>query len=386
MRYFTAPRIHDGFRFISKKKILSFDEEGVFRGFAASDEVAAAQIENFEGLLMPGMVNAHCHTELSHTRNTIPEHTGLVSFLGLVVANRATDEAQKKAAIREAMSSLAQSGCIALGDIANSTDSLFIRPDANMHIHTFVETMGFIPEFAAQRFDYSLKVYHSFEAQLQPGNGYQLSQSVVPHAPYSVSGQLFELINSLGEHSLISIHNEESAAENEYFASKTGPMRDLYQSLNIDDAWFRPTGKHSLPGYLPYLSVTHPLLLVHNTFMDQGDIDVLKASGHEVSLCLCPNANWYIERRYPDVDLLAGSGLNLCLGTDSLASNHQLNVYEEVLTLKRNFPSIPEERLLAWASSGGAKALQLDHIVGSFKPGLKPGVVHIREDQSVRIL
>lgn len=386
MRYLTAPRVHDGIRFVTGNKILSFDEEGIFRGFAGIDEVAPELVETFEGLLMPGLINAHCHTELSHTKNTIPENTGLVPFLGLVVETRSAGEAEKYAAINEALSSLAHSGCIALGDIANSTDSLPLRPNANMHIHTFVETMGFIPEFAAQRLDYSLNVYQSFKAQAQPANGYVLRQSVAPHAPYSVSDQLFELINSLEENSLLTIHNEESAAENEYFISKTGQMQDLYQRLRINDEWFRPTGKNSLPGYLPYLSATHPLLLVHNTFMDQEDIEVLKKSGHEVSLCLCPNANWYIERRYPDVDLLADSGLNICLGTDSLASNHQLNIYEEVLTLKRNFPAIPEERLLAWASSGGAKALQLDHIVGSFKPGLKPGLVHIREEQSVRIL
>lgn len=386
MRYFTAPRIHDGLRFVPGNKLLKFDEEGTFHGFAAMDEVAQNLVATFDGLLMPGLVNAHCHTELSHTRNTIPENTGLVPFLGLVVETRSAGEAEKHAAIREAFSTLAQRGCIALGDIANTTDSLPLRPTANMHIHTFVETMGFIPEFATQRFDYSLNIYQSFKTQAQPANGYVLRQSVAPHAPYSVSDQLFELINTREENSLLTIHNEESAAENEYFKSKTGLMQDLYERLKINDAWFRPTGRNSLPGYLPYLSVTHPLLLVHNTFMDQSDIGVLKASGHEVSLCLCPNANWYIERRYPDVALLADSGLNICLGTDSLASNHQLNVYEEVLTLKRNFPAIPEERLLAWASSGGAKALQLDHIIGSFKPGLKPGLVHIREEQSVRIL
>lgn len=386
MRYFTAPRIHDGFQFVSGKQILAFDEAGTFHGFMAVDAVAAELVEVFEGLLMPGLVNAHCHSELSHTKNIIPENTGLVPFLGLVVETRAANEAEKNAAINEALSALAHSGCIALGDIANSADSLSLRPAANMHIHTFVETMGFIPEFAAQRFDYALNVYQSFKAQPQPANGYELRQSVAPHAPYSVSTELFALINSLETHSLLTIHNEESAAENEYFISKTGPMQDLYERLKINDAWFLPTGKNSLPAYLPYLSATHPLILVHNTFMDRQDIDTLKTSGHEVSLCLCPNANWYIERRYPDVTLLAESGLNICLGTDSLASNHQLNVYEEVLTLKRNFPQIPEERLLAWASSGGAKALQLDHIVGRFQPGLKPGLVHIREEQSIRIL
>lgn len=386
MRYFTAPRIHDGFQFVNDKQVLGFEEDGTFHGFMDVDEVSAEQVEVFEGLLMPGLVNAHCHSELSHTKNTIPENTGLVPFLGLVVETRSATEEEKHAAIQEALNALSDSGCIALGDIANGTDSLPLRPAANMHIHTFVETMGFIPEFAAQRFDYALSVYQSFKTQPQPANGYKLRQSVAPHAPYSVSTELFALINTLETDSLLTIHNEESAAENEYFISKTGPMQDLYERLKINDAWFQPTGKNSLPGYLPYLSATHPLILVHNTFMDRQDIDTLKASGHEVSLCLCPNANWYIERRYPEVTLLAESGLNICLGTDSLASNHQLNVYEEVLTLKRNFPEIPEERLLAWASSGGAKALQLDDIVGSFRPGLKPGLVHIREEQSIRIL
>lgn len=386
MRYFTAPQIHDGIQFVNGNQILGFEEDGTFHGFMDADAVPAEQVEVFEGLLMPGLVNAHCHSELSHTKNTIPENTGLVPFLGLVVETRSATEEEKHVAIQRGVKALADSGCIALGDIANGTDSLPLRPAANMHIHTFVETMGFIPESAQQRFDYSANVYQSFKAQAQPGSGYELRQSIAPHAPYSVSHQLFELIDTFEDHSLITIHNEECAAENEYFMTKTGLMQELYQRLNINDAWFQPTGQHSLPSYLKYLSFKHPLILVHNTFMDQQDINTLKTSGHEVSLCLCPNANWYIERRYPDVALLAESGINICLGTDSLAANHQLNVYEEVLTLKRNFPQIPEERLLAWASSGGAKALQLDHIVGSFKPGLKPGLVHIREEQSIRIL
>lgn len=386
MRYFTAARIHDGVQFVDHEQVLAFEEDGTFYGFVAADTVAAHEVAHFEGLLMPGLVNAHCHLELAHTKGTIPENTGLVPFLGLVVETRSAGAEEKQEAIKAAITALEQSGCIALGDIANSTDSLPHRPKANMHLHTFVETMGFIPEFAAQRFEYSVNVYQSFKAQAQPDNGYVLCQSIVPHAPYSVSDQLFDLINTFEEDSLISIHNEESAAENEYFRSKTGLMQDLYQRLKVNDAWFQPSGQNSLPVYLNYLSAGHPLLLVHNTFMDAQDIDTLNKSGCEVSLCLCPNANWYIERRYPDVALLAASGINICLGTDSLASNHQMNVYEEVLTLKRNFPGIPEERLLAWASSGGAKALQLDHLVGSFKPGLKPGLVHIREEQSTRVL
>lgn len=386
MKCYTADRIHNGFHFEPEGKVLVFDEDDTFLGIKDIDSVISAEITRFEGTLMPGMVNVHCHLELSHTRGLIPEQTGLVHFLGEVVRNRTLNATEKAALVTQAVLSLQSSGCIAVGDIVNGTDTLAVRPVADMHFHTFVETMGFVPGAAAQRFTSSARILEAFEGNSIHKKGYRLRQSMVPHAPYSVSPQLFERINDLDEKSLLSIHNQECAAENEYFNTKTGAMRDLYRALKIDDDWFLPTAKNSLPSYLQYISSGHGLILVHNTCMDASDIEVLRHKKIDVSLCLCPNANLYIEGRLPDVELLADSGLNICLGTDSLASNHQLSIYEEVLQLKRHFPDIGEERLLAWASSAGARALRMDDIIGSFREGTRPGLVWLKDERSKRLL
>lgn len=386
MKYFSATRIHDGFKFLKGNPILAFDDNFHFQELLPEDEIEKSKIQHYEGTLLPGFVNAHCHLELSHTKGLVPEKTGLVDFLSTVMQGRSEiKEAEKAEKIKAAFRDLAQSGCIAVGDIANGTDTLRLREHADFHIHTFVETMGFDPNSAPARFEYSKEIFHQFEQNSTSKTAYSLRQTIVPHAPYSVSPALFKLVDSHSAGSLLSIHNQECTAENEYFKTKQGDMKRLYARLGINDDWFVASGKNSLPTYFPYLNKTHEVLIVHNTKMEASDIDFLQNLGHSVSICLCPNANLYIENELPDVLAIANSGLNICIGTDSLASNHQLNVYEEVLTLLKHFPSLNEAQILSWATSGGAKALRFDKIVGSFRNGLRPGLVHLKDKKSSRI-
>lgn len=387
MKYYSAAHIHDGNNWVADpEQVLAFESDGTFAGFVPLPEIEEGTVHILEGMLCPAFVNAHCHLELSHTKGMIPEHTGLVGFLSQVVFNRGAAEQDKMPVIETAMNQLEQSGCIAVGDIANTEDLLNLRTQGRMHIHTFVETMGFIPQTAAQRMAFPEQVYRSYAALSHHPEGYHLSQSVVPHAPYSVSDQLFALIDQFEPGSLLSIHNEETPAENQYFINKTGGMKALYQALKIDDSYFQPSGKTSLQTYLPWLQTDHDLLLVHNTCITGEDLEVLQQRTGNTSLCLCPNANWYIERRLPDIPMIAASGLNICLGTDSLASNRSLNIYEEIRTIRMHFPQLPLSDLLSWATLGGARALRLDHLIGSFEPGKKPGLVHIHQEMSERII
>src|SRR5690606_7150573 len=142
------------------------------------------------------------------------------------------------------------------------------------------------------------QIFEQFSQQKTTSNRI-FKQSIVPHAPYSVSTDLFALISRHEASSVLSVHNEETAAENEYFRHKTGAMKELYASLKIDDQDFEPSGRTSLQTWLPFCSESHSVMLVHNTFMEQEDLTWLKTIGREVYLCLCPNANWYIERRFP---------------------------------------------------------------------------------------
>lgn len=345
--------------------------------------VRSEEVKHFEGMLCPGFVNAHCHLELSHMKGVVEEGNRLVPFLQAVMLGRNNFSAEEKAtALQAALNETRNNGIVAVGDIANGPDTLPFREKAGFHIHTFVESIGFTETNLEDRFAWPVNVFGKFSGQ-QSGS-HVLRQSIVPHAPYSVSKGMFALIDHFEPGSLISIHNEETQAENDFYSNKTGEMFDLYQALNIDTAFFQSSGKTSLQTYLPYLDPAHPVILVHNTFTNQEDLDWLNASGRNIFLCLCPNANWFIERRLPQVGLLMERGLPICLGTDSLASNHQLSIWSEVQLLQKHFPEIALEVLLRWATFNGALALNMESIVGSFEPGKKPGVVNIKEDQQIQ--
>jgi cytosine/adenosine deaminase-related metal-dependent hydrolase len=116
---------------------------------------------------------------------------------------------------------------------------------------------------------------------------------------------------------------------------------------------------------------------VHNTFTREADILFAEASPHRVFWCLCPNANAYIENCMPPVDLLLKHRAKIVLGTDSLASNHQLSILEEIKTLQVHFPDLLLEEILSWATSNGAGALDCQDQFGSFEAGKYPGIVNI---------
>lgn len=385
LRYFSAERIHDGIHWLPSGSVIETGKAGIIVALHAPGTIPPEQVQHFEGLLCPGFVNAHCHLELSHMKGAVAEGNKLVPFLQSVMTGRNSFSAAEKAqALQQAIAETVRNGIVAVGDIANGTDTLSYRPGAGFHIHTFVESIGFTETKAAERFAYAGQVYRQFAEQQSKDK--ELRQSVVPHAPYSVSGALFSLINRCDPGGLLSIHNEETEAENELYRTKQGDMFDLYHTLNIDASFFEASGKTSLQTYLPQLPDRNPVILVHNTFMNEEDLTFLKNSGKDVYLCLCPNANWYIERRLPPVTLFMESGLPVCLGTDSLASNHELNIWAEIQTLQKHFPQINLETLLCWATSNGARALQMEDRLGSIEPGKQPGIVHIDHDDRITLL
>jgi cytosine/adenosine deaminase-related metal-dependent hydrolase len=275
-------------------------------------------------------------------------------------------------------------GIVAIGDIANTSDTLSLREKDMLHWQTFVESIGFAPERAAHSFDVAQKILIEFEGQIPQEK--TLQQSIVPHAPYSVSADLLQLISSQSADKIISIHNQESAAENELYDSKTGPFIEFYTALGIDNTSFVASGQNSLPSYGAHLSDLHTTILVHNTFSEKSDIDFAQSKFEQLFWCLCPNANLYIENRLPNINLLLDSGASICIGTDSLASNHQLSVMAELETIHQFYPQIGWEQLLQWATYNGACALQMQQSIGSFELGKRPGIVHIKNDYSFQKL
>jgi len=373
MPFLTASKIHNGHHWLPQGSVIEVASDGTILSIL---DKAPADAIHYDGILAPGFVNVHCHLELSHMKGIVPEHTGLIPFLKTIPRHRNDfTDGQKKTARHNAYNELAQNGIVAIGDISNTTDTLDVRALGKMHFYTFVESIGFTEANAPRSFGFAQQAYDAFAAQ--SGAEMKLKQAIIPHAPYSVSSSLFRLINAHQQNAVISIHNQESEEENKYYLSKEGNVQDLLHTLGIDDSLFTPSGRTSLQSYLEWLSPAHPFIFVHNTFTKREDVKYAHNHLKEVYWCFCPNANLYIENTLPDIDMFISQGANICLGTDSLSSNHGLSILSEMQSIKKHYPHISWETLLAWSTINGAQALQMQDIVGTIEIGKKPGILQI---------
>jgi len=146
------------------------------------------------------------------------------------------------------------------------------------------------------------------------------------------------------------------------------------KKLGIRYSWFTPTGLSPLESVAGYMPRENPLLLVHNTFSTEKDVDFALSAFDNVFWALCPNANLYIEDALPDVPLLIEKSAQITIGTDSPASNRKLSVLEEIKTISGKFPQIPLAEMLKWSSLNGARFLGIDDRYGSFRKGRQPGI------------
>ncbi|MCX2481208.1 amidohydrolase family protein [Pedobacter sp. MC2016-15] len=360
--------------------VIALHPDGTIEEVLSAEEASArniTDISSHEGILVPGLVNTHCHLELSHLKGKIAEHTGLPGFVQQVIQQRASSPEEIENAMLHADEEMYNNGIVAVGDISNQPVSKNVKLNSKIYYHTFVEAMGFNPAKAGDIIAAAKLTREAFAP---------LKATIVPHAPYSVSAELFQEINALsgitGES--VSIHNQETADENAFFESKTGHFLKLYEFLGLDISFFEAGGKSSLQSYLPRLSAAPRTLLVHNTFTSKADLEFAALTHPQLFWCLCPNANLYIENRLPDIALLKDAGIRLTLGTDSLASNHQLSILAEMLSLQER-EAVSFEDVLRWATLNGAAFLGIDTIYGSFEKGKKPGLNLITGTEEGRI-
>jgi cytosine/adenosine deaminase-related metal-dependent hydrolase len=356
-------------------QVLITDQQGIVKDIV-SETAAGDGIEKLHGILCPGFINAHCHLELSHMKGHIPKHTGLVDFVLKVVNDRQVEKAAILSAIVSAEHEMYKNGIVAVGDICNNTDTITQKSKGRLAYHNFIETSGFVPAFAKDRFERSMAILGEYQTTKN-----EQRSTITPHAPYSVSPEMFALINDLPNNNLLTIHNQETAAENEFFEKGTGDLLRLYQQMGIDISFFKPSGKTSLQTLFPHFTNGQTIILVHNVVTASNDIEFLRLQTPDSRLktffCLCPNANLYISNSLPDVNMLMQHTDKIVLGTDSLASNDQLCMLAEIITLQQNFNDLDLATLLKWATSNGSKALQLDDKLGSFEKGKQPGVLLI---------
>ncbi|HEX6915503.1 MAG TPA: amidohydrolase family protein [Chitinophagaceae bacterium] len=379
-RKFQAEKIFDGKRFCEPGMVLITDEKGGILDLVDSAD-AGEDIRLLPGIISPGFINCHCHLELSHMKRRIPEHTGLVDFVLKVVTERHHPEEEILQAISDAEDEMLQNGIVAVGDICNNNLTIPQKQKRRIAYFNFIEASGWIPAIAAGRLDRAKALLAEYDVLRYPGS--KFNASIVPHAPYSVSGELWKGIEPYFRDKVVSIHNQETASEDEFFIQGTGEFNRMYQLMNIENSHHEPTRQTSLRSYYNQLLSADRVILVHNSFTGKADVEFALAnqrSEGQLFFCLCVNANLYIENTLPAIGIFRDAGAQLVLGTDSLASNWSLDIAAEMRTLRQRFPEISLEEMLGWATLNGAKALDMDDRAGSFEKGKAPGIVRFDEN------
>lgn len=370
MRKITADKIFQGSSGSLTGTVIILDDNGFIKDIIKQNE-AGENVEIFNGIICPGFVNAHCHLELSYMKNRIRQKTGLSRFLRDLLTIRDEKMEVVLEGIDKADQEMLQNGIVAVGDISNDDHTLECKAQSSIYYHTFVEAYGFIPAKANEYFQKAFELFTKAREKNLPA-------AITPHAPYSVPPALFKLIFDFDKNhpAIFSFHNQETQAEADFFRDGSGDFRDMIMNyFKLDPVPFTPTGKPSLESVIKFFPKHHRMLLVHNTMSDDYDFENALATHDNLWWCTCPNANLFIEDRLPKYDTWIKHTEKICIGTDSLASNGQLSILEEMKTIQKNNPQISTETLIQWATRNGAQFLGLENQFGSIEKGKQPGIL-----------
>ena len=381
MRKVTADYIFPVSSAPIKEGVVVIDDNGEILSIDSRSQHDRASLNTYKGVIIPGFVNTHCHLELSHMKGKVATGTTLIPFISSVVQFRDIPMEEILSAIKNADEQMVKEGIVAVGDISNKVDTKGTKDKSSIRYYSFVEMFDFMQEgWAGQEFEKYKTVYD--EQTNSNGN----KKSAVPHAPYTVSKNLYQLINDVNPNNCtVSIHNQETPAEDQLFQSKTGAFLDFYKNFNISLDDFQATGKNSIYRAMENMNPNSKTLFVHNTMTTAADIEAAHQWSNQVYWATCANANLYIENRLPNYQVFLDTNARMTIGTDSLTSNWQLSILDEMKTISKYQSYIPFQTLVRWATLNGAEALGYEDEIGSIEVGKTPGLNLLDIDDDLKI-
>ncbi len=378
-RKISAEKIHTVSGEILEDTVIVLDQKNRIIALDKYEEHDLSSVERYDGEIIPGLINAHCHLELSHLKGAANTGTGLLPFLNAVVSLRDYPEEEILQAIVDGDREMQNDGIVAVGDICNKLDTAATKENSPIKYYSFVEMFDFMQDALTDKtYEDYMKVYQGQSDK----NGNK--KSCVPHAPYTVSEKLFAQLKTQSKpEQTISIHNQETPHEDALFNSKTGGFLDFYKGFNFSLDHFNATKKNSIFYAMENMNPEAKTLFVHNTLTSKADIEAAHKWSNKVYWATCANANLYIENRLPDYQVFLDTNAKMTIGTDSLTSNWKLSVLDEMKTILKYKSYLNFETVLKWATLNGADALGYEDQLGSIEIGKAPGINLIKNKHGV---
>ena len=376
---------------VSADWILPISDSPIHGGIVTIDDGRIVAVAEHDGsdvaalgraAVLPGLVNAHTHLELSYLRGRIPAAPRFLDWVRPMLAARRERSQELEQVIADAAAAAIAdahaTGTAVMGDVSNTLMTVPLLRDAGMSACVFHELIGFAGVNAEEQVAEARRAVDAIPAARD------LRPSLAAHAPYSVSPALFAAIRrDLEEHgpAVSTVHLGESPEEIELLTKGTGPWRGLLEELGVwNDGWRVP--QCSPVEYLRGIGfLDRSILAVHGVQLEGADLARLRTLG--VTLVSCPRSNRHVGVGSPPLEAFYAMDVEVALGTDSLASVDDLNMFAELAEARRIAPKVPARALLRSATLTGATALGFGDQFGSIEPGKRAALIAVRVPDGV---
>ncbi len=356
----TSPPIKNGILVLDKDNVIIdiIDPSKHFK------EVAGCEFYN--GVLVPGFINAHCHLEFSYMHGKLEPGLGMRNFLRAMISKMKVTAEEILYRIDHADRFMAKTGTVAVGDISSNDSTLRTKRRSMIYYHTFIEVLEFDKANIEGRLTRALNLKEKFSS-------YDLPTTITLHAPYSVNHELVQKVVEIPDNNLLSFHTLESSLDNEKLTDNPESFSSLFHEMGLKTI---PHQKEHPYQYMLAPFKNRKILLVHNLHAFPADWKLLdeiaKKNSLQVFLVTCPRSNLFIHNTIPDYSHWP-QNYPICIGTDSSGSNWNLSLLHEIMFLLLN-TELTFEQILPWATINGARALGIERKYGSFEIGKSPGV------------
>jgi aminodeoxyfutalosine deaminase len=366
-----APPIRDGWIEVDNGRIVAV---------GAADREPRAALREPRVAILPALVNAHTHLELSWMQGRVPPGDAMPAWAARLISERQQGDSihqrstagadLRRDAIVAAIAEARASGTGIVGDVTNTLEAYGPLAASRLSATVFFELLGFRAADPAGLVDAA----KGRLADLPSSN--RLQCAVAPHAPYSVSPNLFRAIATAAAGRPLSVHLGESPEEIRFLRDGQGPWRDLLERIGAwNPDWVAPECG-SVEYMLRLGLLTDCLIAVHGVQFNDDELGQLASCG--ATVVACPRSNRWTGAGVPPISRFYRSGVRVAIGTDSLASVEDLNLFSEMVAVRRLCPDISAGHILRSATLDGAVALGFGRELGSISPGKRAELVAVR--------
>jgi aminodeoxyfutalosine deaminase len=322
-------------------------------------------------VLLPGLINAHCHLDYTCLRGRIRPQKSFTDWIRAINAEKSKLSPQDYvSSINEGFVEAKRFGTTTVANLTASPELIRRVPSASIRTWWFAELIDVrSPDRANELVDSAVELLKS--------ENYGLA----PHAPFTASKNLYQLCEEAGEGNLLTTHLAESREELEMFRDASGPLYEFLKSIgrSMDDCGKKTPLEQFLDSSTSRRSArnNNSWLIAHLNELTESDFELLKKMNTKFHVVHSPRSHSYFDHRRFPFERLRAVGFNVCLGTDSLASNETLSLFAEMRAFQRNEPAISPQKVLEMVTVNSASALRQQNTLGRIRPGFRADLIAI---------